>query len=182
LVLTGTLGAGSAAGAASGRVGECDGEVLEGVAALLELGVSVCRSFGAFFALGRPRRDLNDRLDVGSSFGGSSFGGSCSLNWAASGCDCEGVSKTATSPTCLCWVPSGVVLPSFGPLLNQKAHPEGFEASFVPDSVPDAGGRTTAAFTASAGECASVTTSGGGTEVSVVPTFESGDGGFVCAF
>lgn len=126
-----SLAAGWAAGAVSGRVGDGAGEVFEGVTVLLELGVSVTMSFGTVFARARPRNDRNDLLDAtGSSLAGSSgnlevsvFGCSSSLNWAGSGCDCDGVSETATSPTTLCATAPSLFTSSFGCDLNQNAQP-----------------------------------------------------------
>jgi hypothetical protein len=150
LGFTVSFGAGSAAGAVAGRVGPKTGELWIGVAALLESSDSVGVSTGELLAFERPRSDLND-LFANDSLGSfnSALGACCgslapslvcgcsvSLNWAASGFDCEGVSKTATSPTCLCASPSPGLLSALGFPLYQKAQAAGFEeASLVADFV-----------------------------------------------
>ena len=78
-----SVGAGSAAGAVPGQVGEGTGEVFEGVTVLLELGVSVEISFGTVFALGRPRNDKKDRAD---EVGDLTFGSSAGLESSGFGC------------------------------------------------------------------------------------------------
>ena len=132
LALESDFDADCGAGAVSGRVGECVGEVFEGVPVLLELGVIVGVSL-VVFALGRPLSDRNERLVSDSSATGGEFpvcaffGGSpCSLNCAGSGLDCEGVSETATSPTCFCDDCSTPLVSILGLSLNQKAQPDEF--------------------------------------------------------
>lgn len=101
------------------------------------VGVSLERSCDAVFFFDLPRSEPNDFFTSDSfGLGGclvgsgvSDLGASCSLNWAASGWDCDGVSKTATSPTCFCAWPSAAFASATGSRY-QKAHPEAFACPF----------------------------------------------------
>lgn len=95
LVASFGAGCGEGAGAVSGRVGECVGEVFDGVPVLLEPGVIVGVSL-VVLALGRPLSDRSERFvsdscttggsgSFGASFGLSLGASSCSLNCAGSG-------------------------------------------------------------------------------------------------
>lgn len=134
---------------------------MDGVAALLETGLSDGVSFCADMNFGRPRNERNDLLEVGSSdgTGGAAssedfgFGCSCSLNCAGSGWDWEGVSETATSPTCFCG-PS-LPLSTLGLSRYQKAQPDDLGAFWERESLAMvAGGGSFAASNSSGGSAA----------------------------
>jgi hypothetical protein len=143
----GDAGAENTADPSSVRARSRVGEDLVGVVELVDAGVFFNVSLAVDFAFGRPRREAKDFLASDSFLGGCpgfSLGVfvatcSCSLNWAASGCDWDGVSRTATSPTCFCASPLTDLSWALGLSVYQKAHPDGFDGAAIACGVVSTG-------------------------------------------